>query len=84
MLTEAQVKRHKLPTIEKTDHRFKGDRGKHEAVETEALSQKLIIRLLRNRLDKLLPEPLDRVLVREEEERERIRDHLADLDDEAS
>ncbi len=76
MLTEAQVKRYKLPSITKTDNRFKGGGGIHEAVETEALSQKLIVRLLRNRLDKLLPEPLADVLEREQRERAKVRRHL--------
>ena len=80
MLTEAQVKRHKLPTITKLDNRF-NDGGQHEAVETEALSQKLIVRLTRRRLDTLLPEPLADVLEREERQRERISENLASLGD---
>jgi hypothetical protein len=77
MLTEAQVKRHQLPKIVKDDQRFK-DGGLHEAVETEALSQKLIIKLVRRRLDALLPEPLARVLERETEEREELQEKLAE------
>ena len=42
----------------------------HEAVETEALSQRIIVEILRDRLDELLPEPLERVHERELRERE--------------
>ena len=45
----------------------------HEAVETEALSQRLIVEIVRKRLDELLPEPFDVVAVREEAERARLR-----------
>jgi hypothetical protein len=72
MLTEAQVKRYRLPKIIKHDQRYK-DGGTHEAVETEALSQKLIVKLVRRRLDALLPEPLASVLERETSEREKLR-----------
>jgi hypothetical protein len=41
-LTEAQVELYSLPRITKTDRRFKNGGGVHEAVETEALSQRLI------------------------------------------
>ena len=62
-----------LPIIRKKDGRYKGGRGWHDAVETEALSQQLIVQIVRDRLDALLPEPLERFLAREEEERERLR-----------
>jgi hypothetical protein len=71
-LTEAQVKKYKLQPIIKNDRRFKGERGKHRAVETEALSQKLIVKLLRQRLEALLPEPLDNVLEREARQRRAV------------
>jgi hypothetical protein len=45
----------------------------HEAVETEALSQRLIVQIVRDRLDALLPVPLEAVRVRESQERERLR-----------
>jgi hypothetical protein len=45
----------------------------HEAVETEALSQTLIVNIVRTWLDELIPRPLDRVLVRERRERARLR-----------
>jgi hypothetical protein len=72
-LTRQQVARHRLPTIIKTDKRFKNGGGRHEAVETEALSQTLIVDIVRRWLERQLPEPLDRVLVRERRERARLR-----------
>ena len=71
-LTADQVRDHRLTPIIKTDRRFKNG-GAHEAVETEALSQRLIVQIVRDRLDALLPEPLELFLAREEEERERLR-----------
>ena len=72
-LTREQVDQYALPSITKRDGRFKGDGGLHEAVETEALSQTRIVRIVRDWLDGLLPQPLDQVLAREEHERERLR-----------
>jgi hypothetical protein len=72
-LTQEQVDRYRLETIIKTNKRFKGDGGQHEAVETEALSQALIVEIVRDWLDTLLPQPLDRVHVRERRERARLR-----------
>jgi hypothetical protein len=63
-LTREQVEAYDLPTIIKTDHRFKNGGGRHEAVETEALSQSLIVDIVRNWLDELLPVPLERVCPR--------------------
>jgi hypothetical protein len=71
-LTRDQVQEHELPIVVKTDRRFKNG-GAHEAVETEALSQRLIVQIVRDRLDELLPEPLSHFLAREEVERERLR-----------
>ena len=45
-LTEEQVKKYDLPIIEKTDSRYKGGRGLHQAVETEALSQTISLSLV--------------------------------------
>jgi hypothetical protein len=67
-LTAAQVTDFNLPPIVKEDRRFKDGRP-HEAVETEALSQGLLMDLLRRRLDEMLLEPLADVLEREEQER---------------
>jgi hypothetical protein len=61
----------KLPTIIKRDKRYK-DGHPHEAVETEAISQKVLIDILRARLRALLPEPLARVLEREKRQRREI------------
>jgi hypothetical protein len=72
-LTRTQVKRYDLPRITKTDKRFKNGGGQHEAVETEALSQTLIVDIVRRWLDRRLPEPLESVLVRERRERARLR-----------
>lgn len=72
-LTREQVERYDLPVITKTDQRFSGSGGCHQAVETEALSQALIVNIVRQELDRLLPTSLDRVLVRERRERNRLR-----------
>ena len=72
-LTQEQVEQHNLPVITKTDRRFKNGGGVHQAVETEALSQTLIVDIVRDWLDELLPQPLERVLVRERRERARLR-----------
>ena len=58
----------------------KGERGVHEAVETEALSQAVIVDILRTRLEELLPEPLEAVQERAEEQRARLRTFLESLD----
>lgn len=72
-LTTEQVKRYKLPKIIKQDRRFKNSGGIHEAVETEALSQSLIVKILTRRLDQLLPEPLATVQEHEERQRRALR-----------
>jgi hypothetical protein len=69
-LTADQVRDHNLTIIQKYDAR---DKKHHPAVETEALSQRLIVQIVRARLDELLPEPLSHFLAREEVERERLR-----------
>jgi hypothetical protein len=70
-LTPEQVRDYKLPAIIKRDRRYKDGRP-HEAVETEAISQRVLIDILRARLDELLPEPLARVQEREARQRSRI------------
>ena len=74
-VTHDQVAEHGLPTIVKHDRRYK-DGHPHEAVETEALSQALIVELLTAELDGLLPEPLEAVQVRERAERAEVRARL--------
>lgn len=70
-LTEKQVDDENLPIIQKRDRRYK-DGGLHDAVETEALKQTVLIDILRKRLDELLPEPLSRVQERERRQRARL------------
>jgi len=66
------------PVIIKHDRRF-ADGGAHEAVETEALSQRIIIQIVRNRLEELLPEPLERVQKRENEQPQELERLLSRL-----
>jgi hypothetical protein len=77
-LTQEQVDEYHLPVIVKHDRRYK-DGGTHEAVETEALSQTVLVDILRARLDDLLPEPLARVRERAERQRHAIRRLLAPI-----
>jgi hypothetical protein len=69
-LTADQVRNHNLTPIIKSDRRFKNG-GTHEAVETEALSQRQIVQIVRDRFDALLPRSLEHF--RHIEERERAR-----------
>ena len=57
--------------IIKRDRRY-ADGHPHEAVETEAISQVVLVDILRARLDALLPEPLARVQERERRQRAHI------------
>jgi hypothetical protein len=70
-LTQEQVREYDLPVIIKRDRRYKDGRP-HEAVETEAISQRVLINILRARLGQLLPEPLTRVQERETRQRRPI------------
>jgi hypothetical protein len=70
-LTREQVEAYNLPEITKRDRRYKDGRP-HQAVETEAISQRVLVEILRARLDELLPEPLARVLEREARQRRRL------------
>ena len=70
-LTEEQVSDHSLPVIIKRDRRYK-DGKPHEAVETEALRQTVLMDILRSQLDELIPEPLARVHEREIRQRRRV------------
>jgi hypothetical protein len=74
-LLPEQVERYDLPAIVKKDRRYRDGRP-HEAVETEALSQRVIVGLVRDALDTLLPEPLQDVRVREQAQREAEIDKL--------
>jgi hypothetical protein len=70
-LTEQQVSDHNLPRNAKRDRRYTDGRP-HEAVETEALRQTVLMDILRRRLDELIPEPLQHVQERESGHRKRI------------
>jgi hypothetical protein len=72
-LTAEQVDDHDLAglAIEKLDTRNKPPK-RYLAVETEALRQQVIVGIVRDRLDALLPEPLGDVLLREQRQRAAI------------
>jgi hypothetical protein len=67
-VTEKQAHSHSLTPISKPDKRFRPVRY-YDAIETEALKQTEIQRIVTERLDRELPEPLDEVLSREGEQR---------------
>jgi hypothetical protein len=73
-----QIAERGLTPVWKLDSRFHPAR-QHEAWEAEALGQSKIVRLVRNALDGLLPEPLDDVLEREAEQRVRVAELLDGL-----
>jgi hypothetical protein len=75
-LTPAQVDAYSITPIDKTDHRFRPARP-YQAYETEALQQGVIVQLVRDHLDALLPEPLADVQVREREQRAALAAALA-------
>jgi hypothetical protein len=79
-LTAEQVEEFRLPVTEKVDRRYKPPR-RYGAVETEALRQEVIVGLLLDRLDSLIPEPLADVRVREEAERQQVAGYLELFDD---
>lgn len=76
-ITDVQVREENLTKTMKTDRRFRPPR-KFPAVETEALRQQKIQRILTARLDAALPEPLSVVLEREEQQRAEVRERLVD------
>ena len=74
-LTREQVNRNprlRNLVIDKIDRRYKPPRP-YQAIECEAVGQVALERMLRARLDALLPEPLAAVLVREERQRTKIK-----------
>jgi hypothetical protein len=73
-LTDAQVEAYDLPVILKRDRRSDLD---YPAVETEALSQRVIVQLVRGWLDAMLPEPLAVVREREKREQDEVSAYLA-------
>lgn len=72
MLTDVQVHEYGLTRIDKLDKRYKPPRA-FPAVETEALKQREIQRILTERLDLELDEPLTEVLEREGRQRAEVR-----------
>ena len=74
-LTREQIDAYDLAVIIRTDRRYRDGRP-HEAVETEAISQRVLIEVLREYLTKLLPEPLARVQEREARQRRRLEQLL--------
>ncbi len=80
-LTSAQVKaspRLRKLEVTKLDHRYKPPRP-YRAVECEAMKQKPLLDIIRKHFDRLLPEPLADVLVREEAQRAKIGAALAKI-----
>jgi hypothetical protein len=69
-LTAAQAEEYNLTVIQKYDARTKSS---HDAIETEALSQSVIVSIVRARLDALIPEPIETVQVREARAQRRFR-----------
>ena len=74
-LTAQQVEQYDLPSIAKRDKRYE-DGHPHEAVETEAIGQGLLIEILQAWLERQLPEPLSRVQERETRQRKRLANRL--------
>jgi hypothetical protein len=74
-ITDVQVRSENLTVAMKKDKRFRPPR-EHPAVETEALKQQEIQRILTERLDAELPEHLSVVLEREERQRVEVRERL--------
>jgi hypothetical protein len=78
-LTREQVNRNprlRNLVIDKIDRRYKPPRH-YQAIECEAVGQVALERMLRARLDALLPEPLADVLLREEKQRAKVQRALA-------
>jgi hypothetical protein len=67
-LTEQQVRQYKLPVVTKQDKL----KGAHDAVEVEALGQGVVTGIVRAALDRLLPQPLEAVQVREQKQRQEV------------
>jgi hypothetical protein len=74
-ITHVQVREHDLVPVMKADRRFRPPK-KFPAVESEALRQREIQRILTERLDAELPESLPVVLEREEQQRVAVRERL--------
>ena len=79
-ITDVQVREKELVAVEKKDNRYKPARP-YEAVETEALKQQEIQRILRGALEAAVPEPLEEVREREEDQRAEVREALLPLEE---
>ena len=80
-LTPEQVKRNprlRRLAIDKLDYRYRPPR-RYRAIECEAVGQAVLERMLRAVLDALLPEPLERVQVREKRQQRVMLAALAKL-----
>jgi hypothetical protein len=74
-LTTEQADQYRLEPIEKVDRAYRPPRPGW-AIEVEALGQGVVTGLVRDALDKLLPEPLDVIREREQDERDEWRGRL--------
>jgi hypothetical protein len=74
-ITQEQVRDNDLTMVEKEDHRFKPVKT-FPAVETEALKQSPIQRILISALEGRVSEPLSVVLEREEQQRVQVRERI--------
>jgi hypothetical protein len=75
-ITNVQVRERGLTVVEKKDNRFKPART-FPAVETEALRQREIQRILLEVLEETVPQPLSEVLEREKRQRVQVRERLS-------
>jgi hypothetical protein len=75
-ITPKQVEELKIPPRMKVDKRTRA-KTERPCWEAEALGQGRLVALVRETLDRRLPEPLPDVLERERAQREAIRDYLA-------
>jgi len=82
-ITETQACDRNLPEVEKKDSRFKPART-FPAVETEALKQTEIQRILRRELDEILPQPFEEVRGHEVAQRVLVREALMPLHENGS
>ncbi len=79
-ITDVQVREHGLVPVPKKDKRYQPART-FPAVETEALRQLEIQRILTERLDAELPESLSVVFRREEQQRVLVRERIVEDDE---
>jgi len=74
-ITADQVADRRIEPIIKTDGRYRPALV-HEAWEAEALTQRVVVSLVRAALDELLPGPLEEIRVREQAQREEWKDRF--------